>query len=265
MILVAVLLVTGLPCQYYITRYILCTFYDRTWVPSRDDSSELEQEPAVWIKLVTLLTFMAWVTPLIYMTIAPRPVSLLPPSMKTFIMWLIIILIPYLPHICGSLQNCRSLHLWSSMRTSLDGSLLKNVVVGPFIEEMLFRHYLPDLLPNPGSAINVLMASYLFGVAHLHHIADSCLDGTNGPQTLFMGYEYLLQCCYTSVFALYCFLIYLNSKSLLLTIFSHSLSNFYGMPFFYYSCHVEMMTTVPIIVIGLHVMSICYALNFASI
>jgi prenyl protein peptidase len=97
---------------------------------------------------------------------------------------------------------------------------LRNLVVAPITEEILFRGcILPLMLPAVGATKAVLLSPLFFGVAHLHHV----FQGKHPLACLF-------QFVYTTVFGwLTCF-FFVRTGSVLGPIACHAFCNFMGFP-----------------------------------
>ena len=92
---------------------------------------------------------------------------------------------------------------------------IRNIIVAPIVEELVFRSYLLQPLQN---CLPIL--PLFFGLAHLHHYISNRNLG-----------DFLLQFAYTSLFGAYSCWILVESKSLVGCILAHSFCNFMGLPF----------------------------------
>ncbi|KAG5184918.1 hypothetical protein JKP88DRAFT_313425 [Tribonema minus] len=106
---------------------------------------------------------------------------------------------------------------------------LRNLLVGPVTEEVVFRGcFLPILLSAGASRGAITCASpLLFGLAHAHHIREGL---RNGRGFLAAAVPVLVQLSYTSVFGALVALIHLRTGHLCATAACHILCNFMGLP-----------------------------------
>ncbi|KAI8974836.1 CAAX protease self-immunity-domain-containing protein [Trametes punicea] len=135
-------------------------------------------------------------------------------------------------------------------RWSVRGSLLplfttwiglRNYVVGPLTEEIVFRACMLAVYHLAGaSRTKMIFCSPLtFGVAHLHHAWDTYNRyGRTASAARVALLTTLFQLAYTSLFGFHCAYLYLRTGSLLPPIVSHVFCNIMGLP--EYSLHVRM-------------------------
>lgn len=107
--------------------------------------------------------------------------------------------------------------------------LLRNLVVGPVVEEYVYRGCILPLLICNGSSKGAAIAlcPLLFGLAHLHH-AKELLKAGHSLQYTIIGT--LIQLTYTTAFGAYAAFIHMRTGHLLATVACHALCNFMGLP-----------------------------------
>ncbi|CAM9122700.1 unnamed protein product, partial [Ectocarpus fasciculatus] len=106
---------------------------------------------------------------------------------------------------------------------------IRNLVVGPIAEEVVFRGCsVPVLLGAGVSRIKIVWLSpLLFGFAHLHHALEWLRQG-NSLRAVAVGM--LFQIAYTSVFGAFAVFVQLRTGHLVSSILVHMLCNFMGVP-----------------------------------
>lgn len=107
---------------------------------------------------------------------------------------------------------------------------LRNFVVAPFAEELVFRGcMLPLLYPALGEYYAVLVCPLFFGIAHAHHLIEWYRrnDGTSFNQACV---SIVIQFCYTSIFGLFAGFLFARTGHLAALFFSHALCNLMGLP-----------------------------------
>ena len=107
--------------------------------------------------------------------------------------------------------------------------LLRNFVVAPIVEEIVFRSCMvPLLLPHLGPHWTIFVCPLFFGVAHIHHMFDHLRSGSmTVTQALF---NVLLQTCYTSLFGMFSAHLFIRTGHVISAIVAHTLCNILGLP-----------------------------------
>lgn len=115
--------------------------------------------------------------------------------------------------------------------------LLRNLVVAPLTEEVVFRGLMVPALFSAccwgegaeSSATTIsLRAPLFFGVAHLHHLADRVWTNREPPLQALAGLA--LQLTYTTVFGALATHLLLRTGNLAAPVTSHVICNFVGLP-----------------------------------
>ncbi|KAL9647061.1 hypothetical protein ABK040_016535 [Willaertia magna] len=107
------------------------------------------------------------------------------------------------------------------------------IILGPVTEEIVFRSCLIYVLYFVGgfSHLNsLLISSFLFGVAHCHHIIEYLLHGEMSLISAMLNV--IIQLSYTFIFGLYCGYLLDKTKSSLAAIILHAYCNVMGLPNF---------------------------------
>lgn len=107
-----------------------------------------------------------------------------------------------------------------------DLRFLRNYVVGPIVEEIVFRCCMSELLlySKYQKPFIIIFTSLLFGIAHIHHHIVF-------PNALFA----IVQFGYTFLFGLFASFVYLDSpdeRSFLIPVFIHAFCNYMELPDF---------------------------------
>lgn len=140
----------------------------------------------------------------------------------------------YRTYICGFHWNSVSfvmkvfLHF---LKQFADLAVIRNLLVAPLTEELVFRGILLSLLiPFWSRSTAILISSLLFGLMHTHHFWRSlCLSGQFNKRE---AISTLFQCTYTALFGAYASLTYFASGHLITPILVHSFCNLNGLPNF---------------------------------
>jgi prenyl protein peptidase len=107
---------------------------------------------------------------------------------------------------------------------------LRNVVIAPLTEEVVFRGCIVSAITTSLSLRSAILISPLFfGTAHFHHALVKLRQGEKPALVLL---QTLLQFAYTTLFGIYTSYAYLQTDSLLAVILSHSFCNIMGLPDF---------------------------------
>ena len=122
--------------------------------------------------------------------------------------------------------------LWAVLRQQLGDeselAKLRNLVVGPFSEELVFRACMLPLLTCGGWPRGrvVGLAPLFFGIAHAHHFVTKY--PTLGVQKALL--VTMVQLAYTYVFGLLSAYIFLRTGHLIAPTIAHTFCNFMGLP-----------------------------------
>ncbi|XP_063687686.1 CAAX prenyl protease 2-like [Bolinopsis microptera] len=118
--------------------------------------------------------------------------------------------------------------LLSDYSSYSDVVLIRNLIVAPITEEIVFRSCLGPLLFKPlGWTATVIAQPLFFGVAHLHHGFELYRRGTPLLQVLA---TVLVQTAFTSAFGAFSTLTFLTTGSVIGPILCHSFCNCMGFP-----------------------------------
>lgn len=114
----------------------------------------------------------------------------------------------------------------------LTASAVRNLIVGPVTEEIVFRAcMLPLLLESRFALGNAIFVSPLFfGVAHLHHLKRHIQEG--GMTLRQACFATSLQFAYTTLFGMYTAFVYTRTAHLSAPIACHFFCNYQGLPDF---------------------------------
>ncbi|KAL7627134.1 CAAX prenyl protease [Parahypoxylon ruwenzoriense] len=116
-------------------------------------------------------------------------------------------------------------------RISSEWTTWRNIVIGPFTEEVLFRSAsVPLMLTAQTSVLTTIFVSPLvFGLAHLHHFYEVRVSHPHVPAGV-VALRCLFQLAYTSLFGAYATFLFLRSGSLLAVFVVHAFCNCMGLP-----------------------------------
>ena len=119
---------------------------------------------------------------------------------------------------------------WVRMRTTLQ--VLRDCVVAPVTEELVFRASLPAFLraacPPLGAAAAAAAALLVFAGAHCHHVFERLRHGGHSLRTALGATAF--QALYTGVFGAYGSLLLHSTRSVAAPIAAHVLCNAQGVP-----------------------------------
>ncbi len=117
----------------------------------------------------------------------------------------------------------------ASLRGERVDILLRNFVVAPIAEELVFRSCMvPLLLPHLGHGWTVLLCPLFFGLAHIHHMFEHVKAGSVSlPQALL---NVLIQTTYTSLFGMFSAHLFLQTGHVTSAIVAHAFCNVLGLP-----------------------------------
>ncbi|KLU87913.1 CaaX protease [Magnaporthiopsis poae ATCC 64411] len=107
----------------------------------------------------------------------------------------------------------------------------RNIVAGPFTEEVLFRSAgVPlMLLARTSVSATIFLSPVVFGLAHLHHFYEFRLTHPQVPWTQ-AALRSVFQFGFTTIFGAYATFLYLRSGSLLAVTLVHAFCNALGLP-----------------------------------
>ncbi|KAH9813317.1 hypothetical protein DFH28DRAFT_930058 [Melampsora americana] len=118
-----------------------------------------------------------------------------------------------------------------------DLQTLRNLIIGPITEEIVFRACIIStyLLINPNlrpSFSQIIFLSPLwFGAAHIHSIRETYISNGRTREAFLKGLLIsLFQFVYTTIFGWYASFIYLRTESVLAVSLCHSFCNLMGFP-----------------------------------
>jgi prenyl protein peptidase len=140
-------------------------------------------------------------------------------------------------------------HLWDGIHAIYFGPLynalrhgggsarwicLRNLVVAPFAEELVFRaHMVPVLQSSTDVTLSVWqlcrIAPLFFGIAHAHHAFRRLQQKES---LTLVVYQTLFQFVYTTIFGAYATYVYIQTGSLCAISVAHSFCNWMGLPCF---------------------------------
>lgn len=140
---------------------------------------------------------------------------------------LLLVVILYIGPILQTLTMGEGLfdHIWTE-RYDIN---LRNYLVAPFAEELIFRACMvPLLLPHLGQLWTVLLCPLFFGLAHMHHLIEWMRRGRG---TLFKALlSIFIQVCYTSIFGMFSAFLFIRTGHLVSPFLTHSFCNIMGLP-----------------------------------
>ncbi|KAH9903721.1 CaaX protease [Xylariomycetidae sp. FL2044] len=110
----------------------------------------------------------------------------------------------------------------------------RNIIAGPFTEEVLFRSAsVPLMLVSQTSVpLTVFLSPLIFGLAHFHHFYEFRLTHPSVPASLGLARS-LIQLTYTSLFGAYATYLFLRTGSVLAIFAVHAFCNCMGLPRFW--------------------------------
>ncbi|CAH7681253.1 hypothetical protein PPACK8108_LOCUS13830 [Phakopsora pachyrhizi] len=121
----------------------------------------------------------------------------------------------------------------------VDIYVMRNLVFGPFLEEVVFRgcfislNFLIDPIERSSNSRIIFLCPLWFGLAHVHSFWESYQNQkiSNSSNALLIT---IIQTCfqfgYTTVFGWYASFIYLRTGSIIATAMCHSFCNYMGFP-----------------------------------
>ncbi|KAK7746058.1 CAAX prenyl protease [Diatrype stigma] len=120
----------------------------------------------------------------------------------------------------------------------------RNIVAGPFTEEVLFRSASVPLMLAAETSVTktIFLSPVIFGLAHFHHFYEFRVTHPHVPVAHGL-LRSLLQLGYTSLFGAYATFLLLRTGSLLAIIVVHAFCNCMGFPRFWGRVEPELETT----------------------
>ncbi|XP_006808549.1 CAAX prenyl protease 2 [Neolamprologus brichardi] len=118
---------------------------------------------------------------------------------------------------------------WFWMLCANDMRWLRNQVVAPLTEELVFRAcMLPMLVPCAGPSTAIITCPLFFGVAHFHHVIELLRFRQGTLLGIFLSAVF--QFSYTAVFGAYTAFIFIRTGHLIGPVLCHSFCNYMGFP-----------------------------------
>ncbi|KAI0194377.1 CaaX-protease [Xylaria flabelliformis] len=107
----------------------------------------------------------------------------------------------------------------------------RNIVAGPFTEEVLFRSASVPLMLIAQTSMTrtIFLSPVIFGLAHFHHFYEFRVTHPHEPVVTGL-LRSLLQFSYTSLFGAYATFLFLRTGSLLAIFIVHAFCNIMGLP-----------------------------------
>ncbi|KAI1738319.1 CaaX protease [Xylaria scruposa] len=107
----------------------------------------------------------------------------------------------------------------------------RNIVAGPFTEEVLFRSASVPLMLVAQTSMTrtIFLSPVIFGLAHFHHFYEFRVTHPHEPVVTGL-LRSLLQFSYTSLFGAYATFLFLRTGSLLAIFVVHAFCNIMGLP-----------------------------------
>ncbi|CAI5643125.1 unnamed protein product [Oreochromis niloticus] len=127
----------------------------------------------------------------------------------------------------GEMQCALDVQSWR--RCAGDAVWLRNQVVAPVTEELVFRGaMLPMLVPCTGPTGAIVTAPLFFGVAHFHHVIEERRLGKESMSVILLvaGMQFL----YTTVFGAFTAFIFIRTGHVVGPVLCHSFCNSQGLP-----------------------------------
>lgn len=124
---------------------------------------------------------------------------------------------------------------WSSLRpvSDLFGEWIRwrNIIAGPFTEEVLFRSASVPLMIVAQTSVTrtIFLSPVIFGLAHFHHFYEFRVTHPHEPVAAAL-LRSLFQLTYTSLFGAYATFLFLRTGSLLAIFVVHAFCNVMGLP-----------------------------------
>ncbi|PWN97673.1 Abi-domain-containing protein [Tilletiopsis washingtonensis] len=110
---------------------------------------------------------------------------------------------------------------------------LRNYVVGPLTEEVIFRGCILALTAAAGAkgGVMIFATPLYFAIAHVHHAYETYLDSGKTREGLVRGVTHAsIQFAYTCIFGWYANFLHLRTGNLLAPLTAHVFCNIMGLP-----------------------------------
>lgn len=122
--------------------------------------------------------------------------------------------------------------LGETIRSERTDIAIRNFIVAPLAEELIFRSCMVALLlPHLGPIWTTVFAPGFFGLAHVHHAVGRVRSGGVTPSQAAVAT--VLQVGYTSLFGIFSGVILIRTGHLAAAVVAHVLCNIMGFPDFY--------------------------------
>ncbi|XP_003389726.1 PREDICTED: CAAX prenyl protease 2-like [Amphimedon queenslandica] len=201
------------------------------------DGGRSRDHPLTVKRRITAVTMVTIASPLLLYVLAgypPLPTLLQLLGIKTEgllrSVTIPFILIPLL-YAGPILQTLTSEGLVNPLADERPDIILRNYVVAPLAEEVVFRGCMvPLLLPHLQSSWTIIIGPLFFGLAHIHHLIGRYLH--EGEPLLLGIINALFQTTYTSLFGMFSSYLFIRTGHLVTPVLSHSLCNVLGLPNF---------------------------------
>ncbi|XP_058015977.1 CAAX prenyl protease 2 isoform X1 [Ahaetulla prasina] len=106
---------------------------------------------------------------------------------------------------------------------------LRNQVIAPFTEELVFRACMvPMLVPCTGVGLAIVTCPLFFGVAHFHHVIEQLRFRQGSRASIFLSAVF--QFSYTAIFGAYTAFLFIRTGHLIGPVLCHSFCNYVGFP-----------------------------------
>ncbi|KAI2471701.1 hypothetical protein F4781DRAFT_386367 [Annulohypoxylon bovei var. microspora] len=107
----------------------------------------------------------------------------------------------------------------------------RNIVAGPFTEEVLFRSASVPLMLAAQTPVTttIFLSPLVFGLSHLHHYYEFRVSNPHVPASFLLARS-VMQLGYTTLFGAYATFLFLRSGSLLAIFAVHAFCNCMGLP-----------------------------------
>ncbi|GAB5361865.1 hypothetical protein AAMO2058_000749700 [Amorphochlora amoebiformis] len=130
----------------------------------------------------------------------------------------------------GPLVDNFILHPESGYSQPLDLRNVRNYVVAPLAEELVFRACICSLLVLGGWSHGFagIVGPLMFGFAHLHHVLEHMRHAGHGLNKALQIAGF--QTCYTTLFGMYASFLFLRTGHLIAPFLSHAFCNYMGLP-----------------------------------
>ena len=134
-------------------------------------------------------------------------------------------------------------------------TVLRNLVVAPLTEEIIFRSCMLPALRSTGMSVGLVsfVGPLFFGFAHGHH---ALLKLCQGRPLLFVMLETTFQFAYTFLFGSYVSYAFLQTGSLCAVLLCHAFCNWMGLPDLSFLRHYSLLYPYRLLLLSAHVMGL---------